>query len=222
MSRGFGHIETWVFDLDNTLYPPSCRLFDQIHARMDEYVSRLLALSHAQAKVVRQRLFEQYGTTLTGLVREHAIDAGGFLDHVHDLDYSPVQPSVALDRALAKLPGRKLIFTNGTVPHAERVLARLGVAQHFADIFDIVLSGYVSKPDAGPYGVFVRRTGIDPKASAFFEDIARNLEAPHDLGMTTVLVTSPDHPGARPVNGERPHFVHHVTDDLPGFLATLR
>jgi putative hydrolase of the HAD superfamily len=189
---------------------------------MDEYVSRLLGLPRAEAKIERQRLFERYGTTLTGLVREHTIDADGFLDHVHDLDYSPVVANVALERALEKLPGRKLIFTNGTVRHAERVLDRLGVAHHFGDIFDIVLSDYVSKPDAGPYGVFVRRTGIEPKATAFFEDIARNLEAPHDLGMTTVLVTSNDHPGAMPLNGERPHFVDHVTDDLPGFLATAR
>jgi putative hydrolase of the HAD superfamily len=224
MSRGFDHVETWVFDLDNTLYPASCRLFDQIHARMQDYISRLFGLTNAEAKVIQKRLFEKYGTTLSGLVEEHAIEPGGFLDHVHDLDYSPVAPDPVLDRALARLPGRKLIFTSGTVGHAERVLARLGVAHHFSDIFDIVLSDYVSKPAAGPYRSFVARNGIDPGASAFFDDIARNLAAPHDLGMTTVLVSSAHsydtHDAA--TAGERPHFVHHVTDDLAGFLSRVR
>jgi putative hydrolase of the HAD superfamily len=219
MSRGFDRVETWIFDLDNTLYPPSCRLFDQIHARMQDYISRLLRLSRPEAKVVQKRLFEEYGTTLTGLVREHAIEPQGFLDHVHDLDYSPVKPDAALDAALAKLRGRKLIFTNGTVGHAERVLARLGVAHHFGDIFDIVLSGYVSKPDAGPYKSFVARNHIDPAASAFFEDIARNLEAPHDLGMTTVLVTSPENHDTDA--GGRPAYVHHVTGNLASFLTAV-
>jgi putative hydrolase of the HAD superfamily len=224
MSRGFHHVETWIFDLDNTLYSPTCRLFDQIHARMQDYISGLLGVSRTDAKAVQKRLFDIYGTTLTGLVREHAIEPDGFLDYVHDLDYAPVTPNPSLDQALAKLPGRKLIFTNGTIGHAERVLARLGVTHHFSDIFDIVLSNYVSKPDAGPYRSFVARNDIDPGAAAFFEDIARNLEAPHDLGMTTVLVTTPEADGADSVNGsgDRPHFVHHVTDDLPDFLTSLR
>jgi putative hydrolase of the HAD superfamily len=217
MKNGFAHVDTWIFDLDNTLYPASCRLFDQIHAKMQDYISRMFGLSNAEAKVIQKQLFDKYGTTLTGLVREHAIEPLGFLDHVHDLDYSPVAASPALDQALARLPGRKLIFTNGTVGHAERTLARLGVAHHFSDIFDIVLSDYISKPDAVPYRAFVARHGIAPGTAAFFEDIARNLEAPYALGMTTVLVREDKDSAA-----EHPPYVHHVTADLVSFLAALR
>ena len=219
---GFAHVDTWVFDLDNTLYPASCRLFDQIDVKMGEFVSRLLNVSYAEAKLLQKQLFYGHGTTLRGLMVEHGVSPDGFLDYVHDIDHSPVLPNPSLDEALHALPGRKLVFTNGTVAHAEKVLDRIGITHHFGDIFDIVHADFIPKPDIGPYRRFVEKTGIEPRSSAMFEDIARNLEAPHALGMTTVLVTSPDNHDAAYLNGAEalPH-VHHITGDLGGFLAEL-
>ncbi|MFN0191474.1 MAG: pyrimidine 5'-nucleotidase [Aestuariivirga sp.] len=220
--RGFAHIDTWVFDLDNTLYPASCRLFDQIDVRMGEFVSRLLGVSYAEAKARQKELFYKYGTTLRGLMVEHGVNPDGFLDYVHDIDHSPVPCDLALDQALHALPGRKLVFTNGTVAHAEKVLGRIGVTHHFGDIFDIVSSDFIPKPGRDPYLKFIGETGIAPKTSAMFEDIARNLEVPHDLGMTTVLVVSPDNKDAAHLNaGTAGEHVHHVTGDLAAFLKNL-
>lgn len=223
--RSFAHIDTWIFDLDNTLYPASCRLFDQIDVRIGAFVSNLLGIDEAEARRIQKAYFYKYGTTLRGLMSEHQIVPDDFLDYVHDIDHSPVPPNQALDDALHALPGRKLIFTNGTVSHAGKVLARIGVTHHFGDIFDIVHSGYIPKPAIGPYRKFIAETGIDPTSSAMFEDIARNLEAPHELGMTTVLVTSPDNKDAQHLNalhgGAGEKHVHHVTDDLAAFLAKL-
>ncbi len=223
--RGFAHIDTWVFDLDNTLYPASCRLFDQIDVRMGEFVARLLDVDFGEAKQRQKQLFYKYGTTLRGLMVEHGVGPDGFLDYVHDIDHAPVPPDPALDAALHGLPGRKLVFTNGTVTHAEKVLARIGVTHHFGDIFDIVHSDFIPKPEMAPYRKFVAQTGIRPETSAMFEDIARNLEAPHELGMTTVLVVSPDNRDAEHLNraagGTDKAHIHHITDDLAGFLGRL-
>ena len=222
--RGFAHVDTWVFDLDNTLYPASCRLFDQIDVKMGEFVSRLLDVSYAEAKHRQKQLFYKYGTTLRGLMVEHGVTPDGFLDYVHDIDHTPVPKNEALDAALHALPGRKLVFTNGTVAHAEKVMARIGITHHFGDIFDIVHSDFIPKPEMEPYRKFVAATGIDPERAAMFEDIARNLEAPHALGMTTVLVVSPENRDAQHLNaatGGSGEHIHHVTDDLAEFLGGL-
>jgi len=223
--RGFGHIDTWVFDLDNTLYPASCRLFDQIDVKMGNFVAELLGVDYPEAKRRQKELFYKHGTTLRGLMMEHGVSPDAFLDIVHDIDHSPVPADPRLDAALHALPGRKLIFTNGTVAHAEKVLARIGITHHFGDIFDIVHSDFVPKPEMEPYRKFVAQTGIRPQTSAMFEDIARNLEAPHALGMTTVLVTSPENRDAEHLNratgGTALEHIHHVTGDLAGFLDTI-
>lgn len=223
--RGFAHIDTWIFDLDNTLYPASCRLFDQIDVRIGAFVSWLLDIEPAEAKRIQKAYFYEYGTTLRGLMSEHHVAPQDFLDYVHDIDHSPVPANRMLDEALHALPGRKLIFTNGTVMHAQKVLARIGVTHHFGDIFDIVHSDYIPKPAIGPYRKFIAETGIEPERSAMFEDIARNLEVPHQLGMTTVLVTSPDNKDAQHLNalhgGAGEKHVDHVTDDLAAFLTQL-
>ena len=221
--KGFADVDTWVFDLDNTLYPASCRLFDQIDVKMGNFVAKLLNVEYDEAKRRQKEMFYKYGTTLRGLMTEHGITPDDFLDYVHDIDHSPVPPNQALDDALHALPGRKLIFTNGTVAHAEKVLARIGITHHFEDIFDIVHSDFIPKPEIQPYLKFIGQTGIDPTTSAMFEDIARNLEAPHALGM--VLVVSPENKDAEHLNkatgGTAQQHIHHVTDDLAGFLAGL-
>lgn len=223
--KGFGHVDTWVFDLDNTLYPASCRLFDQIDVKMGNFVSKLLNVDYPEAKRLQKEMFYKYGTTLRGLMTEHGITPDDFLDYVHDIDHSLVPLNEALDAALHALPGRKLIFTNGTVAHAEKVLARIGITHHFGDIFDIVHSDFIPKPEMEPYRKFVRQTGIKPETSAMFEDIARNLEAPHALGMVTVLVVSPENKDAEHLNkqtgGTTQQHIHYVTDDLASFLAGL-
>jgi putative hydrolase of the HAD superfamily len=220
--RGFSHIDTWIFDLDNTLYPASCRLFDQMHVKMGEYLMQLFAIEHAEAKRMQKELYYKHGTTLRGLIVEHGQNPEGFLNYVHDIDYASVKHDVTLVQALEKLPGRKLVFTNGTTAHAERVMERLGVADAFHGIFDIVDSDHIPKPQREPYDRFLQRYEINASKAAMFEDIARNLEVPHDLGMTTVLVTSIENPDANTINdGQIGPHVHHQTSHLPGFLADL-
>lgn len=219
---GFAHVDTWVFDLDNTLYPASCRLFDQIDVRMGEFVSRLLGVEPAEARRRQKEMFYRHGTTLRGLMTEHGVTPDDFLGYVHDIDHSAVPPDRQLDEALHALPGRKLIFTNGTVAHAEKVLARIGITHHFGGIFDIVHADFIPKPEMEPYRKFLRQTGVRPETAAMFEDIARNLLAPHELGMTTVLVTSPENHDAAHLNRSAgDDHIHHVTGDLAGFLTGL-
>jgi putative hydrolase of the HAD superfamily len=224
MSDGFAHIDTWIFDLDNTLYPPSCRLFDQIDRRMTEYVAAYLDMETTAARALQKQYFRDYGTTMNGMMTVHGMDPEPFLAYVHAIDHSPVPPAPALAAAIAALPGRKLVFTNGSLQHAESVLARLGVSALFDDIHDIRDSGYRPKPQPETYRRLVERLAIAPAAAAMFEDIARNLEVPHAMGMATVLIR-PDgeHMDAGHVDlgtGDEPH-VHYATDDLAGFLAAL-
>jgi len=181
--RGFGQVETWIFDLDNTLYPASCRLFDQIDQRMGQFIADLLKVDRIEARRIQKDFFFRHGTTLRGLMVEHSIDPDAFLDFIHDIDHSPVPANAALAEALEGLPGRKLIFTNGTVAHAQKVMARLGVDDHFHGVFDIVHSDYIPKPARRPYEKFIARHAIDPDRAAMFEDIARNLEVPAALGL---------------------------------------
>ncbi len=217
-SPDLDHVEVWIFDLDNTLYPAACNLFDQIDRRMGEFIGRLLTVDRTEARVIQKSYFRQHGTTLRGLMLEHGLDPAEFLDYVHDIDLTPIPPNPDLDQALDRLPGRKLVFTNGSVPHAERVMARLGVAHHFEAVFDIVASDYVPKPDPAPYHRLVDRYRVDPRAAAMFEDIARNLAPAAALGMTTVWVPGNPNWSGPDASGEH---VHHVAEDLTAWLADL-
>jgi putative hydrolase of the HAD superfamily len=210
----FHHIDTWVFDLDNTLYPASCRLFDQMHVRMSDFIVAEYNVTAKEAAKLRSDYFKRYGTTLRGLMLEHGLAPKAFLDYVHDIDYSAVQHDAELLAALAKLPGRKLVFTNGTTAHATRVLDRLGCTDHFEAIYDIVDSDYIPKPDRTPYEKFLGLHNINPKTSAFFEDLAHNLSVPREMGMTTVLISDQD-------ATDLPAYVDHVTKDIGKFLTEL-
>ena len=221
----FAHVRVWVFDLDNTLYPARCNLFAQIDERMGAFVARLLDVDLGEARAIQKRYFRDYGTTLNGLMQVHGLDPDLFLDYVHDIDHSPVRPDPRLDQALAALPGRKIVFTNGSARHAEKVMERLGVSAHFDAVHDIVSSGYEPKPERRAYERFLAQSGIRPATAAFFEDIARNLEVPFDMGMKTVLVRCPtdSHPEKEHLRlgtGDEP-YVDHVTEDLPDFLGRL-
>lgn len=222
----FDHVETWIFDLDNTLYPAHCDLFSQVSQRMGEFISRFLDVDREEAHRIQKAYFHEYGTTMNGLMTRHDMSPQAFLDFVHDIDLTPLAADAALERALAGLDGRKFVFTNGSVRHAQGVLERIGIAHHFDDIFDIVAADYVPKPNPECYGRFVARTAIAPQRAAMFEDIAHNLAHPHALGMTTVLVRSPadrrgDHSNEWDgIGADEPH-VHHVTEDLAAFLEPL-
>jgi putative hydrolase of the HAD superfamily len=216
----------WIFDLDNTLYPAACNLFAQVDHRMGAFVADHLGVPYAYARYLQKAYYRQFGTTLSGLMQVHGMAPGPFLDYVHEIDVSHVAPDPALGEAIGALPGRKLIFTNGTVRHAENVAGKLGILDRFEAIYDIVAAEYVPKPHRAPYDDFVRRHGAAPEQSAMFEDMPHNLEVPHALGMATVLVHADaevDAPVQRAIRAwaEPPTHIHHMTDDLTGFLTRL-
>ena len=223
----FRHIETWVFDLDNTLYAADGGIFEQVDQRMGDFIARALSVSREEAHRLQKLYYREHGTTLSGLMSIHGIEPKDFLDYVHDIDVSVIGPDHGLETAIARLPGRKVIYTNGTVQHAENVLTQLGLRPHFEAIFDIVAAGYVPKPQHSAYRHIMASGGIAPERAVMFEDIARNLEAAHALGMTTVWVrpskvTMPgdgDNIDAAEL-ARHPH-IHHMTDDLADFLRGL-
>lgn len=210
--------ETWVFDLDNTLYPASSNLFDQVDVRIRDYIARFLGIGPEDAYRLQKKYFLEDGTSLRGMMERHAMDPDPFLDYVHDIDVSPVPPSPALDAALAALTGRKIVFTNGSTSHAERVMARLGVTHHFDGIFDIAAAGYIPKPAPHVYDQLVADYQIDPSRAVMIEDIARNLEPAAALGMTTVWLKGATGWGRE---GSDSAYVHHVIDDLPTWLDSV-
>ena len=223
--RAFGHVETWVFDLDNTLYPHHLNLWQQVDERIRDYIATYLKVTQEEAFRLQKDYYKRYGTSMRGLMTEHGMKPDDFLDFVHQIDHSPLTPNAALGAAIEVLPGRKLILTNGTRRHADAVLARLELARHFDDVFDIVAAELEPKPSPQTYDRFLKVHNIDAARAAMFEDLARNLIVPHALGMTTVLVV-PEH--TREVfredweleGREAPH-VDHVTEDLVRFLEAV-
>jgi putative hydrolase of the HAD superfamily len=223
--RSFEHIDTWVFDLDNTLYPHHVNLWQQVDARIGEFVSSWLNVSREEARQIQKDYYRRFGTTMRGMMTLHGVHADDYLAYVHEIDHSPLEPNPAMGAAIARLRGRKLILTNGSVDHVDKVLERLGLAKHFDAVFDIIAAELEPKPAAQTYRRFLELHQVDPTRSAMFEDLARNLEVPHQLGMTTVLVV-PD--GSKEVvredwelEGRDASHVHYVTDDLTGFLREL-
>ena len=212
-------VAVWIFDLDNTLYPVDCDLGSQLGRRMGEFVAQYLELPLEQAKVVQKRYFHDHGTTLRGMMVEHGLDPGDYLDYVHDLDLSDIPVDDRLGQALDKLPGRKLVYTNATTKHAHNVLGHLGIKHHFDGFFDIVEADFMPKPNQGPYDVLLDRHGVDPARAAMVEDIAQNLVPAAGLGMATVWVR-----GGRDMDlaADQAEHVHHITDDLPGWLLALQ
>jgi putative hydrolase of the HAD superfamily len=220
MRRNLGDVACWVFDLDNTLYPATSTVYVEVEARMNDFIMAELKLDLASAIALRKKFFEAHGTTLRGLMNEYGLAPGPFLDYVHELDLSALEANAALHAAIGALPGRKLIFTNSTRRHAERVLARLGLAQHFVGIHDIECCEYLPKPDPSGYQALLARHGIDAAGAAMIDDMAKNLKPAHELGMTTVWLRG----GPHMVDGDATaEHVHHVADDLAAFLdAALR
>jgi putative hydrolase of the HAD superfamily len=223
---GFNEIETWVFDLDNTLYPHHVNLWHQVDERIRDYIVGFLKISREEAFRLQKDYYRRYGTTMRGLMEEHGLQPDEFLEIVHQVDHSPLMPNPALGSAIAELPGRKLILTNGTRAHADAVMRRLEIAEHFDGVFDIRAADLEPKPRPQVYERFLARHDVDPKRAAIFEDLARNLEVPHALGMITVLVV-PEGAGVvlredwELVGRDAPH-VDHVTDNLTDFLRKIK
>ncbi|MBC7738899.1 MAG: pyrimidine 5'-nucleotidase [Candidatus Saccharibacteria bacterium] len=212
VKHAFTHVETWVFDLDNTLYPPRYRLFDQIEVKMTDWVMEALQVGRTEANRLRHHYWQTYGTTLSGLMREHGIAPGPYLNHVHDIDFTVLPPDPALATAITALPGRKIIYTNGGADYAVQVLAARGLNGLFDAIYGIEEAGFLPKPERGAYDVIFARDGLDPARAAMFEDDPRNLRSPHDMGLRTVLVAE------KPVAARH---IHHHTNDLTAFLTAL-
>jgi putative hydrolase of the HAD superfamily len=221
--RGFAHIDTWIFDLDNTLYPASCDLFSQVDHRMGAFIAKTLGVPYEHARHLQKAYYRQFGTTLAGLMQVHKLKPEPFLEYVHDIDLSAVPELPELESAIAALPGRKLIFTNGSRRHAENVARKIGVAHLFEDICDIAALEFVPKPERAAFDRMIGLHDISTPTSAMFEDMPHNLEVPHDIGMTTVFVHSDyiDHPAQLKVRDWRqlPDHIHHMTRDLTGFIA---
>lgn len=221
----FADVAAWVFDLDNTLYPQSTHLFDQVDERIRIYTARLLGVEEPEAQRIQKQFYHEHGTTLRGLMLEHDVDPDDFLSFVHDIDHSVIPPDPALCAAILRLPGKKYIFTNGSRRHAEAVAQRLGFANHFEDIFDIIAANFLPKPERQTYDLFVQRFGILPGAAAMFEDLSKNLIVPKTIGMTTVLVVPPGTGGV--FRGEwnleerTDDHVDFVTDDLGRFIRQI-
>ncbi len=217
----FAHVDTWIFDLDNTLYSPDVRLFDQIQLRMTSWVARELGLDREAADALRAQYWRDHGTTLAGLMAEHDIDPVAYLRHVHDIDFSALTEDEALSVAILALPGRRIVHTNADAAYASRVLAQRGLAC-FDAVYGIEECGFHPKPDPRSFAAVLDAHGIDPARAAMFEDDPRNLEVPHRLGMRTILVGAGRH-GPDELAPDHLHGPHvgWRTDDLPAFVARL-
>jgi putative hydrolase of the HAD superfamily len=208
----FRHVDMWVFDLDNTLYPPSARLFDQIEERMTAFIMRHIGVDRSAANTMRDRYWRDYGTTLAGLMREHDLTPNLFLDEVHDISFDSLRADPALADRIKALPGRKIVYTNGHYPYALEVLKARGLSGAFDAVYSLEHADYRPKPEAEAFAQVFKKADVAPKRAAMFEDDPRNLMVPHALGLRTVHVT--------PTPTPAPH-IHHHTDDLSSFLTQL-
>ncbi len=212
------HVSSWIFDLDNSLYPASANLFELIDIRMGEYIQKLLACDAAEARRVQKSHFHAHGTTLAGLMADHGIDPQDFLDFVHDIDLARISADPVLVAAIDALPGRKFVFTNGSESYARRVLEKLGLANLWDGLHDIHAMEYVPKPNSAAYVAMCERWQIDPRTALFVEDMARNLEPAKALGMTTVWVDNGSEQAGR---GGDASFIDYVTHDIAEWLTSI-
>jgi putative hydrolase of the HAD superfamily len=211
-ARSFSHVTTWVFDLDNTLYPAEARLFELIDARMTRYVMDTLGVAEDEADRLRHSYWQRYGTTLAGLMDHHGIDPWPYLEAVHDIPMDRLSPDPVLAARIGALPGRRIVYTNGSAPYARRVLAARGLSGLFDAVYGVEDAGFRPKPRREAFEAVFARDGVETARAAMFEDDARNLAVPHAMGMRTVHVAPAPEPA---------EHIHHHTDDLSAFLARL-
>ena len=211
-------IKYWMFDLDNTLYSGDTKVFDQVDKKMSSFISKKLDVSLEEAKKIQKNYFHEYNTTLNGMIKNHKIDANEFLEFVHDVNLDFLKPDGDLEKQIAKLSGKKIIFTNGSKAHAANVTKRIGIDKLFDGVFDIVESGFIPKPSIEPYKKIIEDYKIEPQYCIFFEDIARNLKPAHELGMKTVWIKN-DEPWASKFSDS--DFINYKTDNLAKFLKEI-
>jgi putative hydrolase of the HAD superfamily len=211
-TQDFTQVRSWVFDLDNTLYPPAARLFDQIEVRMTNWVMQSLNVDRPEADRLRRHYWAQYGTTLAGLMHEHGVDPAPYLTDVHDISLDHLEQDLDLASHIRALPGRRIVYTNGSGPYAERVLAARGLSNLFDAVYGVEHAGFRPKPERIAFETIFALDKLNPSQGAMFEDDSRNLTAPHQMGMRTVHVAPTAEPAAH---------IHHHTSDLTGFLAKL-
>ena len=219
MPPELAHVEAWIFDLDNSLYAPSTGIFPQIDARMQAYIARLTGCDPHEARTLQKRYFHEHGTTLAGLMLHHDVEPRHFLDDVHAVDLAALEPAPELVDAIAGLPGRKFVFTNGDEPYARRVLDALGLADAFDGVHDIHACDYRPKPEASGYRSLCERFAIDPARALFVEDMAQNLLPAKDLGMVTVWVNNGSERGG---HGADASFIDYEITDVADWVATLK
>lgn len=219
MNRALNHVDTWIFDLDNTLYPASASLFDLIDERMSAYLCRVMQCSPEHARTVQKGYFRDHGTTLAGMMAHHGTDPHHFLDFVHDVSLDRLSPDPELASAIDALPGRKLVFTNGDERYAARVLAARGLDGIFDGIFDIHRAQYRPKPDARTYHRLCRELDIRPARSLFAEDMARNLIPAKQLGMTTLWIDNGSELGNHDAHDDS---IDYVAGDIADWLMLQR
>ncbi len=212
VKQHFSHVRHWVFDLDNTLYPPAVRLFDQIERKMTDVVMRVTGTDQTEANTLRKRWWMDHGTTLAGLMANHQLDPDAYLTEVHDISFDALESDPHLAELISNLPGRKIVYTNGSAPYAARVLEARGLDAAFDAIYGVEHANYRPKPEPQAFETVFSLSGTDAATAAMFEDDPRNLAAPHAMGMRTVHVA--------PERAEGEHIQHH-TDDLTEFLARL-
>jgi len=212
-NSSFSNIKSWVFDLDNTLYHPSARLFDQIEVRMTRYVMNSLGVAYTEANRLRVHYWKTYGTTLAGLMREHHIDPAPYLNDVHDISLNHLTPDPELASLINTLPGRRIVYTNGCAPYAERVLAARGLSCVFDAVYGVENAKFLPKPEAAAFKEIFTQDNLDSSKGAMFEDEPRNLIAPHSMGMKTIHVADNPFPA---------NHIHHHTNDLTRFLMNLQ
>ena len=215
MDPRLAHIRTWIFDLDNTLYPSSARLFDQIDARMTGYIADKFDVDLVEARRIQKGYFHAHGTTLAGLMAEHDVDPHAFLDHVQDIEMDVLEQNAPLAAAIAKLPGRKLVFTNADTPYASKVLAKLGLGESFEAIHDVHAMDLIPKPQASAYAGLCAAFDLDPATCLFAEDMARNLAPAKAIGMTTLWV---DNGSEQTPGGDDRSFIDFTCADITAWL----
>ena len=216
--KSFKLVKYWIFDLDNTLYSGKTKVFEQVDKRMSKYISNKLNVDLEEARKIQKNYFQEYNTTLNGMIKHHKIDADEFLEFVHDVDLNFLEKDELLEEEIKKLRGKKIIFTNGSRAHAKNVTKRIGIDKLFDGIFDIRDSDFIPKPSKEAYKKLVENYKIEPQYCIFFEDIARNLKPAHELGMKTVWIKNNEPWAAKFSDAE---FINYKTDKLSNFLRKI-
>ena len=213
-------INTWIFDLDNTLYSADSGIFQQVHNLMGEFISKNLNMDLPEAKKLQSKYYKQHGTTLRGMMDNHSIDPDHFLDEVHKLDYSIVGPNKMLNEQLHKLEGRKIIYTNANKKHALDVLIRINLENFFDEIFDIKMANYIPKPELKPYEQIINLFDIDPNSSAMFDDIAKNLVPAKKVNFTSIWIDAGYENFTDDIQASK-KYLDYETRDLSLFLKDV-